>query len=180
MKNLFKSKKRFGWQRITQRFNVVFAPVRKWIVIAFKQMSGELRRRAAIAKMQKADIILASPRTLRLSPFALLYRLLLRDQYVHAMLYIGEGKILHTTTKYGVVISPVPRKIFKKDRYTVLRALHLRGDQREQVVTEALKMRDKRLDYQAYSASGIELVAPKHKENLTCEDLGHSPLLEKI
>lgn len=213
MKNLFKRKKRVEWQRIGQRFNAVFALVKKWLVNAFNHVSGDLRRRAVIAKMQKADIILASPRTLRLSPFALLYRLLLRDQYIHSMLYIGEGKILHTTTKYGVVISPVPRKIFKKDRYTILRAPHLRGEQREQVVVEALKMRDKRLDYaglvtnvparlfglrkplvmleknrlwcsklvyQAYSASGIELVAPEHKENLTCEDLSYSPLLEKI
>jgi hypothetical protein len=107
----------------------------------------------------------------------------------------------------------VPRKIFKKNRYTILRTPHLRGDQREQVVAKALKMRDKRLDYaglitnvparlfglrkplvmleknrvwcsklvyQAYSESGIELVVPEHKENPTCEDLSHSPLLEKI
>lgn len=213
MKNPFKSEKCFERQRIGQCFNAVFAPVRKWLVNAFKHMSGELRRRAVIAKMQKADIILASPRTLRLSLFAFLYRLLLRAQYVHSMLYIGEGKILHTTTKYGVVISPVPHKIYKKDRYTILRAPHLRGEQQAQVVTEALKLRDKRLDYaglvtniparlfglrkplvmleknrvwcskliyQAYFASGIELVAPEYKENLTSEDLSHSPLLEKI
>ena len=78
----------------------------------FNRVSGELRRRAVIAKIQPADIILASPRTLRLSPTALLYRVLLHAQYVHSMLYLGESKIIHTTTKYGVVIAPVPRKIF--------------------------------------------------------------------
>jgi hypothetical protein len=46
-----------------------------------------------------------------------------------------------------VIIVPVPRKIFKKDRYTILRAKHLRPEQRQQVVTEALKLRDKKLDY---------------------------------
>jgi hypothetical protein len=213
MKNLFKRKKRFERDVIGRQISTACSPLKRWFVNVFNRMSGELRRRAMIAKMQKADIILASPRTLRLSPVALMYRVLLLAQYVHSMLYIGEGKILHTTTKYGVVITPVPRKIFKKDRYTILRAKSLRAKQRQQVVTEALKLRDKRLDYaglltnvparlfglrkpfvmleknrlwcskliyQAYFASGIELVGPKHKENITSEDLSHSPLLEKI
>jgi hypothetical protein len=213
MKDLFKRKKRFEWCAISQRINTVGSPLRGWLVNAFNRMSGELRRRAVIAKMQKADIILASPRTLRLSPIALMYRVLLQAQYVHSMLYMGEGKILHTTTKYGVMTAPVPRKIFKKDRYTILRAKHLRAEQRQQVVTEALKLRDKKLDYaglvtniparlfglrkpllklennrlwcskliyQAYSATGIELVSLANKENLTSEDLSRSPLLEKI
>jgi hypothetical protein len=213
MKNLFKRKKRFEWHAIDQWINTVCSPLKVWLVNAFSRMSGDLRRRTVIAKMQKADIILASPRTLRLSPVAFMYRVLLQAQYVHSLLYIGEGKILHTTTKHGVIIAPVPRKIFKKDRYTILRAKHLRAEQRQQVVTEALKLKDKKLDYaglvtniparlfglrkpllkleknrlwcsklisQAYSAIGIELIAPDHAENLTSEDLSRSPLLEKI
>ena len=113
----------------------------------FYHLSGELRRRAVLARLQPADIILASPRTLRLSPTALMYRVFLRAKYVHSMLYLGDGKIIHTTTKYGVLIAPVPRKIFKKDRYTTLRMKHLQTEQCRQVVAEALKLKGKRLNY---------------------------------
>jgi hypothetical protein len=141
-----KRKRRVDWRGIGQRIRAVFSAVWAWIVKVYNHLSGELRRRAVVAKMQKADIILASPRTLRLSFLALIYRLFLRTQYVHSMLYLGGGKIIHTTGRSGVVVDPLPRKIYKRDRYTILRARHLRPKQRQQVVAEALKLRGRKLD----------------------------------
>ncbi len=113
----------------------------------FQGFSGDLRRRATVAKMKKADIVLASPRTVRLSPIALAYRLFLRSRYVHSMLYIGNGRILHTTTRHGVVVTRLPRKIFRKDRYATFRVKNLSEPQRERVVQEALKWKDRKLDH---------------------------------
>lgn len=141
-----KRKGRFDWRGIGQRIKAAFSAVWAWIVKAYNQLSGELRRRAVVAKMQKADIILASPRTLRLSPVPMIYRLFLRAQYVHSMLYLGGGKVIHTTARSGVVVDPLPRKIYKRDRYTILRARHLRPKQRQQVVAEALRLRGRKLD----------------------------------
>ena len=112
----------------------------------FLRLAGNLRRRAFIAKLHKADVILASPRTLQLSLVGLMYRLLLRARYVHSMLYIGDGKIIHTTTHHGVLIASVPRKIAKKGHYNIFRARNLRADQRERVVEEALKLQGQQLD----------------------------------
>jgi len=113
----------------------------------FDRLSGKLKYKTIIAKIQKADIILASPRTLCLSPIALIYRLFLGSRYVHSMLYIGDGKMIHTTAKYGVVINKVPRKIFKKDQYSIFRVKNLSMEQRENIVNEALKYKNKRLDH---------------------------------
>ncbi|MGD2154805.1 MAG: hypothetical protein PVG79_16170, partial [Gemmatimonadales bacterium] len=141
-----KRRRRSAWRAIGERLEAVLSAVWAWIVRLYDRLSGELRRRAVVAKLQKADIILASPRTLRLSPVALIYRLFLRSQYVHSMLYLGGGKIIHTTGRFGVVVAPLPRKIYRRDRYTVLRAPQLRPQQRQQVVAEALKLRGRKLD----------------------------------
>ncbi len=146
MKSFRKKRKRRRWKAIRQRTKAFFAAVWAWIVKTYQRLSGELRRRAVVANMLQADIILASPRTVRLSPIALTYRLLLKARYVHSMLYLGGGKILHTTARHGVEVAPVPRGIFKKDRYTILRAPQLRAEERQRVVREALKMTDKKLD----------------------------------
>jgi triphosphoribosyl-dephospho-CoA synthetase len=63
------------------------------------------------------------------------------------MLYVGDGKMIHTTTRHGVQIDPVPRKIFNKDHYNIFRAKHLRTEKCKQVVDEAMKLRGKRLDH---------------------------------
>jgi hypothetical protein len=105
-----------------------------------------MRRAAVLGNMVPADIILASPRTLRLTPVALAYRLFLRSEYVHSMLYVGRGRMVHTTTRQGVVLAPVPRSIYKRDRYTILRAPALGARQREQVVEAALRARGTKLD----------------------------------
>jgi hypothetical protein len=108
-----------------------------------------MRRAALLGNMVPADIILARPRTLSLSPIALSYRLLLRAEYVHSMLYIGRGRMLHTTSRHGVVVAPVPHTIYKRDRYTILRHPRLNAMQRAKAVKEALQLRGARLDYPA-------------------------------
>jgi hypothetical protein len=113
----------------------------------FRQLTGELQRRAVIAEMQEADIVLAKPPTLRLSPVALLYRLLLQAKYVHSMLYVGDGMMVHTTSGEGVVIAPVPKSVYREDRYTILRAAHLTPKQRDIIGQEALCMVGMKLDH---------------------------------
>ena len=121
----------------------------KWSRIAalLRRLTGELQRRAVIAEMQEADIVLAKPPTLRLSPVALLYRLLLRARYVHSMLYVGDGKMVHTTSSDGVVKAPLPNSIHREDRYTILRAAHLTAEQREEIATDALNLVGTKLDH---------------------------------
>jgi hypothetical protein len=97
---------------------------------AVRRLSRRFRRAAVMGNLAVADIILASPRTLRLSPMGLAYRLFLRSRYVHSMLYLGRGKVLHTTTREGVVVASVPGKIFDRRRYAVFRASHLTMDER--------------------------------------------------
>jgi hypothetical protein len=132
--------------------------VRKWtariiertrsLVTAFRiYVSGEARRRAVIARLHKADIILASPRIATLFPIALGYRLLLRSRYVHSMLYIGGGKIIHTTVRDGVVVNRVPRSIFRRERYAIFRVKDLTPEGRDRVVEAALTWRKRKLDY---------------------------------
>lgn len=147
MKIPFKRKRDFDWKKIAQCTTSVLSFVWTIFLKTFKYLSGELRRRTVIASMLKADIILASPKTLRLSPVALIYRLLLRARYVHSMLYVGDGRMIHTTKKYGVVIDKLPRKIFKKDRYAIFRAKNLNNEQRKSVVKQALLSKNKRLDH---------------------------------
>jgi len=62
------------------------------------------------------------------------------------MLYIGDAKIIHTTTKHGVIVDRLPRKIFKKERYSVFRVKNLSISQRQYIVDEALKYKNKKLD----------------------------------
>jgi hypothetical protein len=113
----------------------------------WRYASGEARRRAVIARLQKGDIILASPRITTLSPIALSYRLILRSRYIHSMLYIGDGKIVHTTARDGVVVSRLPRSIFRRERYAIFRVKGLNPERRDRVVEEALKWRHRKLDF---------------------------------
>lgn len=143
----FRKKK---WQKVKSVFRAVrevLETIWEWIKQSAKLVSGELQRKIVIAKMKEADIILASPRTARLSPIALLYRVVLRSRYVHSMLYVGQGRIIHTTTRRGVVIDRLPRKIFRKENYAVYRVKNLRPEQRASVTEEAAKWVDKKLDH---------------------------------
>jgi cell wall-associated NlpC family hydrolase len=99
--------------------------------------------------MEKADVVLASPRLWRLSPTAILYRLLLGSRYVHSMLYVGGGRMIHTTARHGVVVARMPAKVFDRDRYAVYRARHLTAPDRERIVAEALQSLDRKLDHAA-------------------------------
>ncbi len=96
--------------------------------------------------MVEADILLASPRTSRLSPIAMLNRLVLGARYVHSMLYVGDGKILHTTTRKGVTVDPVPSKVYQARRYSLHRVPHLTQCQRQQIVAAALRRQGQKLD----------------------------------
>jgi hypothetical protein len=122
---------------------------RLWLLVQalWHHLSGEAKRQAVMAKLRKADIILASPRITTLSPIALSYRLVLRSRYVHSMLYIGDGRIVHTTAKDGVVVSKLPRSIFSRERYAIFRVKNLDPEKRDQVVAEALKWRNRKLNY---------------------------------
>jgi hypothetical protein len=110
-------------------------------------LSGEAKRQAIVARLRKADIILASPRITTLSAIALSYRLVLRSHYVHSMLYIGDGKVVHTTAKDGVVVSKLPRSIFRRERYAIFRVKNLDREKRDQVVAEVLKWTNRKLDF---------------------------------
>lgn len=118
-----------------------------WVTKLAKQVSGEFQRQLLIAKMQRGDIVLASPKTSRLSPIALLYRIVLRSRYVHSMLYVGEGQIIHTTTQRGVVKDRLPRKIFRKENYAVYRVKNLSPEQRIAVTEAAEKWLHRKLDH---------------------------------
>jgi len=146
MKNPFKRKKRLKLMKIILRFTTACSRLCSNVGHVFACLIGNMKRRAFLAKLRQADIILASPRTLRLAPVNLMYRLLLHARYVHSMLYLGDGKIIHTTAKYGVLVSHVPRKIFKRAYYNVFRVRHLSREQRERVIQEALKLRGQQLD----------------------------------
>ncbi len=105
-----------------------------------------VRRRAVLSRMKKADVVLASPRFGSLSPIALMYRLLLGSHYVHSMLYVGGGRMVHTTARHGVVVGRMPRKVFDRDRYAIYRARDLTANERERIVAEALQSLDRKLD----------------------------------
>jgi len=142
-----KKKKRFDTQKILKRVGQVLQQFIQWLKRFMGELSGRFRRRAFMGKLEEGDIVLASPRTMRLSPVALTYRLLLRSHYVHSMLYIGQGQIVHTTTRGGVVVDKLPRKIFRSDRYAAFRVRGINKSQRSQVVREALKWRYRKLDH---------------------------------
>lgn len=109
-------------------------------------LGWKIKRQTIILKLRKADIILVKPGLFSLSPIALLYRTLLHSKYVHSMLYIGNGKIIHTTTKDGVTIHKVPKKIYKRNRYSIYRARYLNTNQRNRIVNESLKFKDMKMD----------------------------------
>lgn len=112
----------------------------------WRRATGRARRRALIARMRPADVVLASPRLRRLSLTALLYRLLLGSRYVHAMLYLGDGRVIHTTARRGVTIDPLPGKVFDRQRYRIRRAPGLDREGRRRVVAEARSLLDSDLD----------------------------------
>lgn len=114
-----------------------------------RRLTGQWRRTVAISGMLEADVLLASPRTLRLSPIAMIHRLVLGARYVHSMLYVGEGKVLHTTTRQGVTIDSVPSKVYQPDRYSLHRVRRLTPLERKQVVAAALRRQGQKLDHAA-------------------------------
>lgn len=147
MKRFFGKRKKLSLREIPRQTRAFFSRLWSGAGDLFRRQTGRIKRRQVMARMQKADIVLASPPTARLSLFALLYRLFLKSRYVHSMLYLGEGQILHTTTRHGVVVGRLPRKVCRKDRYSIFRVRGLSPDQRAQVVAEALKRKDKKLDH---------------------------------
>ncbi len=153
MKKLFKrkkwyQKKLFNGKKILKSIHKFSDNVTSSYIRIFNSFSGKLKRQGFIAKMQKGDIILAHPRTFALPLVPLIYRLLLRARYVHSMLYLGSGKVIHTTARYGVKIESVPGKIYSKSRYTVYRLKNFDVDMKgEKIVKEALKYIDTKLDH---------------------------------
>ena len=136
-----------SWRRPTDR-----TIPGKWIrgLRTLADRAGVLVRRGAfLTRMEKADVVLASPRLWRLSPTAILYRLLLGSRYVHSMLYVGGGRMIHTTARHGVVVARMPGKVFDRDRYAVYRARHLTAHERKRIVAEALQSLDRKLDHAA-------------------------------
>jgi hypothetical protein len=146
MKGFFRRRESPNLPKMIRHFKRSF--VNRWSMILefLRFWSGQLRRQEVIARMRKGDIVLASPKTLSLSLPALLYRLILSSRYVHSMLYIGDGKVIHTTARHGVVVAKVPKKIYKKDRYAIFRVGTLSSEKRKKLVVEALKWKNKKLD----------------------------------
>ncbi len=134
-------------------FRQACAAAWRWVRAKIQRLTGQWRRTIAISALLDADVLLASPRTLSLSPIPLIHRLVLGARYVHSMLYVGEGKILHTTTRLGVTIDPVPRKVYLPDRYSLYRVPYLTRRQREDVVAAALRLSDKKLDRAALATN---------------------------
>lgn len=126
-------------------------------ITRFQRLNGSMKRQRVIFKLKKADILLAKPGILSLSLIALLYRILLHSEYVHSMMYIGNNKIIHTTIKDGVTIHKVPRKIYKKNRYTIYRLRNLNSEQRSRIVSESLKYKNLETD-----VMGLVLNIPKN------------------
>ncbi len=110
-------------------------------------VSGRYRRRRLVRQLRRGDVILASPKTLQLSPNALIYRLLLRAKFVHSMLYLGDNKIIHVTARYGVKVDNLPRKIHKPDRYRIYGSVEITEAQRDAILNHALKLQGKKLDH---------------------------------
>jgi hypothetical protein len=133
--------------RTIKRLKLIIVNIGQGILALLSRLSSQIKRNIVRARMQKADIVLASPRTVQLPPIALIYRLILRSRYVHSMLYIGNGKIIHTTSRHGVVVGRLPKKIYKRNRYTIYRVKNLSAQQRDRVIEEALKREGKKLDH---------------------------------
>jgi cell wall-associated NlpC family hydrolase len=118
-----------------------------------ERITGRVRRRAVLARMKEGDIVLASPRLVRLSPIALAYRLLLGSRYVHSMLYVGSDRMIHTTTRHGVVMGRIPRKLFDRERYAIYRVPGLTDAERAKVVDRAVASLERELDPVALAAN---------------------------
>lgn len=126
--------------------------VQRWgerVLGALNRLTGSLRRRAVLARMQPADIVLASPRLRRLSLTAFLYRVFLRSRFVHSMLYLGDGRIIHTTARHGVSVGRVPRRLFDRRNYAIYRAPGLTDEQRQRIVARARQRLGDKLDHAA-------------------------------
>lgn len=153
MKKIFKQKRWYNKKFFNRKRGIKYIySLRDNLSSSLKKVlssfSGKIKRQRVIAKMQRGDIILARPRTFSLPLIPLIYRLLLRAQYVHSMLYLGGSKVIHTTARYGVRIDKVPRKIYSSKRYTIYRVLMVNSDlKRAQIVKEALKYKDTKLDH---------------------------------
>ncbi|MBD3223781.1 MAG: hypothetical protein GF313_03580 [Caldithrix sp.] len=146
------AKKRKKWIKKLKRTTRRYRPD-KWLSSlqnSFLRLTGwhsRIKRDAYLKKLKAGDIILAKPLTRQLSLYALLYRIVLHANHIHSMLYLGEGKILHTTAASGVVIAKVPKKIYRSDRYTIMRQLSLNDDERRSIAREALDWQDYKLDF---------------------------------
>ena len=137
---------RSGVRQFLRRIGQTCAAVWRWVSSKIERLSGQWRRKVVISAMLEADVLLASPRTLHLSPIALIHRLTTGALYVHSMLYVGDGKILHTTTRKGVTVDRVPGKVYQPSRYSLYRVPRLTRHQRRAVVTAALQLKYKKLD----------------------------------
>jgi len=146
MKNPFKRKKGSSLKAAGRCFVRLLSRLGGWTRRLFARLTGDIQRRVFLSKLQQGDIILASPATLKLSAVNLMYRFLLKARYVHSMLYLGGGKIIHTTAKKGVQIADVPKKVFRKAHYNVFRLKDIDKEQRKRVTAEALKLRGHLLD----------------------------------
>lgn len=141
-----KRPRRWGAREIRRRIQKASAEAWRRGASRVRRLNGKWRRKIAISALTEADVLLASPRTIRLSPISLMHRLVLGARYVHSMLYVGDGRILHTTTRDGVTLDPVPRRVYAPRRYSLYRVPHLTGSQRRGIVAAALRQRHKRLD----------------------------------
>lgn len=128
--------------------------------------------------MQPADIVVASPRLRRLSPIALAYRLLLRSKTVHSMLYLGGDRMIHTTSRDGVVMGRLPRKLFDGQRYVVYRVPGLDEAQREAVIAHATAQLERRVDHVSLASNipsrwlGLRRpLVPSREDRLWCSRL---------
>ena len=144
---MFRKTRRREWRSRLARLDTLRPRGVAWLANLWRRTTGRLRRQVIIARMLPADIVLASPRTSRLSLIALLYRLFLRSHYVHAMLYLGEGRVIHSTTRRGVTIDPLPQKLFDRERYSIRRVPSLTETERQQVILEACSLLDHGLDH---------------------------------
>ncbi len=146
MKFRFRRKRRFDFNRLLFHIRSFLEILFYKAVRFFRIFTGKVRRQAAISQLKKGDIILASPLTRRLTFISLFYRVLLKSHYTHSMLYIGNGKIIHTTDRFGVIVTRVPRKIYRPDIYSVYRIKKIDDSMRDAIVTAAFKWQKHRLD----------------------------------
>jgi len=169
MKEFFRRRESPNLGKMIRHIKCFF--LNRWSMILefLRVWSGQLRRQEVIARMRKGDIVLASPKTLSLSLPALLYRLILRSRYVHSMLYIGDGKVIHTTARHGVVVGKVPKQIYRKDRYAIFRVRNLSSEKQEKLVAEALKWKDKKLDHIGLITNVPARLLGLEKVLLSCE-----------